>query len=1573
MRSTMRQSRAYLFNAAICAVICAGVIMLSLLPAFAPGAHAAVAAVAMENYCVVPPYVKTNIDPNIYLVVDNSNINGSWAYGDETDESMANTYVGNTVAANGDRYDGLFDSELFYTYTGNNRFVPDNGGTEDPDCSAPVNSECGNIGVFDGNMLNFVTTSRYDLIMSILLGGTGTPQTTSNFLYSINGIWRDSSGTDRLLWPLKVYSYEGDTDGDGTADTTYQCLLEIDPLDKAKPLEITESGVYSCGLLMDPPVGPASDHSYATAALSVPVSPGPVMYAGAAGDNIPALTKEEREKMRKFIRTFTDNMLGILSPKDAWAGAPLKVNNPKNTTDASPYTADVQSGEYFTIALTTSGGGDPCDVHLPVEERTDKDYRCWTQPNPADSGFSSTWIAGSSTWAITGTPDVSQIDKPAYDFDVEASDGSGGIATAYFSITVVNTVVAAATGEFDINVCAGDYDLNCKNVGAGVDLKEGLLQDYWSRARFGLESFQAVDNPTNEKCVAESSDDTMDVTFGNKIKLATPVGSTTEFTYLVDGLYDAILMFMGENPAPVCDVFEADETKCRNNFILMLTSAEGADRVTDPSTKVFTPPSPDCDGAESYLAKNACYAYNTDLRSASVGAMPIINGVQKVSTYIVDAMSTNSANREILQEAAQLGGGNYYGAEDPGSLKEELKQAFEDIIKRAASGTAASVLASGEGSGANLIQAIYYPRRKFLDSEAGAYDEITWIGRLTNFWYFVDPYFANSNIREEIFDSVNETYPTLDLIDDPIIEMYFDTASEVVKADRWEDTDGDGEPDIDLEEDDPTFESLGNIWEAGMKLWNTPAGERVIYVADLVNSSIGTTDLIRFTNTTTFIQDADIQSALQASGDDEARSIVEYVMGFQTDQCDLDDIDYCRTRLVKVDVNGDGDTLDEEATPYAGASETYNETVAEVWKLGDVLNSTPRLVATLANHRYDDVYRDSTYKEYVESDVYQSRGLAIAGSNAGMLHAFRLGQLEYDWSDRNIWEHGRLLGTDLGREEWAFIPTDALPYLRYQMSPGYCHVYLVDLSSYILDLSPIDVSTGLPDPLATRTKDSWRTIVIAGMRFGGACEGASATCAQDKDMVSSNLVDGSPDGVKSNSMDGISNDCVKSPLDNIGFSSYFALDITDTDEPPKLLWEFTREDLSLAELATGGLGFTTTGPAIVRTAPYYTDGLGVLRRNGTANGYWNIVVGSGPTGPIDKDVSQFLGRSDQNLKFFVFDAWLGPDVASASFPSGLEVIDTGIAEAYASSMFNIPLDVQMNTGELQDYADDVMYIGYTKKCTATRTGDPECDAGLWNDGGIGRIVTYSKPTPADWEWSVLIDGIGPVTAATAKALDPRSDQIWVLAATGRYSYVKPDYSIDDHPSMPDDYESTRHIAGFLDPCFQDTTAGYKGAPGTPCTEAVAWTDLVDVTYDAAGADVNALDKKGWFIALDEAIPSEGYASERVITDLVATNTGVLFATSFKPYTDECSIGGKSHLWAVMLESGGATGTLLKGTVVMQVSTGSIEKIDLSEAFTQKGGRRSEMIEGKPPISQGMSIAQTPPPVDRVLHFIERDY
>ena len=71
---------------------------------------------------------------------------------------------------------------------------------------------------------------------------------------------------------------------------------------------------------------------------------------------------------------------------------------------------------------------------------------------------------------------------------------------------------------------------------------------------------------------------------------------------------------------------------------------------------------------------------------------------------------------------------NYFLVVNPLKMERQLEDALLSILRRASSGTAASVLASGEGSGANLVQAVFYPKRMFDK-------EIDWSGTLQNLWY----------------------------------------------------------------------------------------------------------------------------------------------------------------------------------------------------------------------------------------------------------------------------------------------------------------------------------------------------------------------------------------------------------------------------------------------------------------------------------------------------------------------------------------------------------------------------------------------------------------------------------------------------------------------------------------------------------------------------------------------------------------------------------------------------------------------------------------------------------------------
>ncbi len=951
----------------------------------------------------------------------------------------------------------------------------------------------------------------------------------------------------------------------------------------------------------------------------------------------------------------------------------------------------------------------------------------------------------------------------------------------------------------------------------------------------------------------------------------------------------------------------------------------------------------------------ALWAHTTDLRSSTLGSNNI-SGTQNLTLYTVfafgknstllryatinggfeDADGSNTPNQQSEWDANNDGEPDtYYEADEGYALEQAVENALSNILKRAASGTAASVLAAGEGYGANLVQAVFYPRRAFGS------DVISWTSSLQNLWYYVDPLFTNSSIRED-----TEKNQEFHLINDYIVQFYYDAVAQQTKARRWQDTDGDGAANGTKLDPDIKFEDLSSLWEAGKLLWSRDLASdpRIIYTtidgSTLLsgNFSTGTASTLA-----PYLQATDVNG--NGSNQDEAEYIIRYMHGegLTTEDLDKDGVN----DIIGVDLNGDG------ADDFRRRTVTIDSDT-HVWKLGDILNSTPKIASWIPLNWYHIVYHDTTYgpprdvsffdavnpNQFVLTPEYKNRGMVFTGGNDGMLHAFKLGKLEIIEDGTNI--KARLSGNNLGKEMWAFIPKNALPYLKYFMDPDYCHIYTIDLPPFLFDASigapgAGDVSNNV------RTVNDWRTILIGGMRTGGACRGTTTSCT-----------DVSGDSSK---------DCVNTPVDvsgsSVGYSSYFALDITDflatqndpNPSPPQLLWEFSNPQL----------GFATTGPAVVRVG----GGSGQSTPD-DKNGKWFVVFGSGPTGPIDTTNNQFLGRSDQNLRLFVLDLKTG---------NLSKTIDTGIPYAFAGSMINSTYDHR-----LDDYQDDALYIGYVK-----RTGtNPNY---TWTNGGVGRLVTKEDSDPDNWAWSIVLDNIGPVTSSVTHLYDtnPNAQIAWLYFGTGRYYF-------EQGPSA-DDQNSQRRLFGIKEPCaisagtFDSTCTTQVSVSGSACPVpgfVCNVTNIGDVpTKDAA----NSSNFKGWYINLDgpgsfsycdgydvdgscAQSSTKNYFAERMITDPLSSTTGNVFFTTYKPYNDECGLGGKSSIWAVRYSTGGAPSGL-QGKALLQVSTGSIEQMDLSSVFTEAGGRKTSAIEGVPPTSQGLAILSPPAPIKRTIHIKER--
>jgi type IV pilus assembly protein PilY1 len=566
--------------------------------------------------------------------------------------------------------------------------------------------------------------------------------------------------------------------------------------------------------------------------------------------------------------------------------------------------------------------------------------------------------------------------------------------------------------------------------------------------------------------------------------------------------------------------------------------------------------------------------------------------------------------------------------------------------------------------------------------------------------------------------------------------------------------------------------------------------------------------------------------------------------------------------------------------------------------------------------------------------------MVFVGGNDGMLHAAKLGTLVL--TDTDAVQKASLVnsadGYNLGDEKWAYIPKQVLPYLAYIADPDYCHLYTVDLTPIIFDAS----ING--NPTDNKTASSWKTVLIGGMRWGGACRKTGTAC----NSKACNVTTGTSCTTSADCPSGEACDpnCVNTPITDpgsaskgLGYSAYFALDVTNQNSP-SLLWEFSEADLPSGK----GLGFSTTGPAIVRVG------------NKKLNGSWFVVFGSGPTGPIDVNNYQFLGRSDQALQYHVLDLKTGAYKAT---------ITPGISDAFSGSLSRGAVDID------QDYQDDAVYVGYVKKCTNSLLSP--CTTNTWSDGGIGAIITHNDAHPENntWTWRSVVSNLGPVTSAVDNLWDPGNKLLWLYTGTGRYFY--------EQSTTTDDSDNQRYIIGLKDPCCDTSTS--PSCLDNTCSVSRSLSDLTNVTNVAnapAVVDANQSSFKGWKVALDgtgsytySPDPAANFRAERVVTDTTTMTSGNVMFVSYKPYADECGVGGKSFLWGIRYNTGGAPGSSMIGNALLQTSTGAITQLDFYNQFTAAGGRKTgSSVEGYS--SEDPPSTVTPlAPLKKQMHLIER--
>lgn len=501
---------------------------------------------------------------------------------------------------------------------------------------------------------------------------------------------------------------------------------------------------------------------------------------------------------------------------------------------------------------------------------------------------------------------------------------------------------------------------------------------------------------------------------------------------------------------------------------------------------------------------------------------------------------------------------SYFPVRNPAQLAERLADVFNDIIRRAGSGTAAAVVANArEGEGA-IYQALFDPSR--IDGAR----EANWIGTLHSLW--LD---SQGRLREDDGDAVLEE---ADFGADPVIEIYFDQAARITRFRRFS-----GDPSTTTPVENLAIEDINSLWNAREQLSSltnaslannriysasAATGRYILTFLDYDQDGVPDANEVQPFESSTFSSNASNGNfgILNAPTLNEAQDVVQYIRG--------QEIAGLRNRTI----NYDGDA--------AGTDETL--------RLGDIVQSTPVAVGAPAE-ALDLIYNDETYENFRR--LYRNRRTVVyVGANDGLLHAFNGGFFSSGASAFQTTPPagspappaGTATAHPLGSELWAFAPHNLLPHLTWLTEEDYPHVWYMDGKPRVFDARIFPADSEHPH--------GWGTVLVVGMRLGGGeltlsrptSAGTNRPVMDADDYRDSLSAFGATDGT----------------FEMTTRSAYLVLDVTNPEVPPKLI----------AELSAPGMGFTTSFPTALSVGQ-----TGNTPSTTPSVDEWYLIFGNGPT------------------------------------------------------------------------------------------------------------------------------------------------------------------------------------------------------------------------------------------------------------------------------------------------------------------------------------------------------------------------
>ncbi len=497
---------------------------------------------------------------------------------------------------------------------------------------------------------------------------------------------------------------------------------------------------------------------------------------------------------------------------------------------------------------------------------------------------------------------------------------------------------------------------------------------------------------------------------------------------------------------------------------------------------------------------------------------------------------------DLQSEWDKDGDGNpdtYFYIVNPLKMERELERAFSEILKRASSGATVGTLASKYQISSVILQPAFYPEYTTQEGRS-----IRWLGTFRGYW--VD---SEQNLREDTV--MDKILTLLGQYRDKVFTFFFDANKETKVA--LFDADPNQNPGVCSSAQIKSPIQLRPTLQFDCMLASTSKDQRKIYFNDNGNlREFKTSEINKIKPAWTLIDNS--------LTDSQANCVIEYLRG---------EYDYTWN-----------------CTPYVMRKRVFD--VSQIcynfgqgsnlpWKMGPIVYSTPAVAGSQPlNLKYSIVYGDETYTEYSRSNNYKNRrSVAFVSSNTGMLHFFRIGHLKETENEqqpiRIVNDPNSNSNNLVEKEEFAFIPANALPYMLWYGREDYCsqnrgYIPIVDYRVEVFDAS-FDKSD---DPNGNKTRDSWNTYLLGTMGIGGKQLGSYS-----------------------------------SSVFLLKLTSYLNNNTGNTI--PELMWEIKLDDGAL----------TTSFPTRIRQG------------DKDKNGKWYFVLGSGPKDPNADGYNKFT--SDPKL------------------------------------------------------------------------------------------------------------------------------------------------------------------------------------------------------------------------------------------------------------------------------------------------------------------------------------------------------